>query len=251
MDLESLKAAMEEALKAHQAASTDKALEQAYAVAKKAYEDALAAAEADPDPATTTTPVVDESKLDETTKAYLAKLRKENAGHRTKNKELVSKLSTSEDQKKKILEAAGITVDTETPEEKLKSISAESQQLAFRSAILESAVQNGISKDGLDYFEFLVAKEVQGLAEDEELADEKMAEIVAKVKKSAGGGSANTTVGTGGKGGNPPPPVTDPGEVTLEQFVRMSITEKSALYMKNVDQYEKLYKAAKSQKKLV
>lgn len=260
MDLASLKKAMEAALAASQADASNKDLQKAYAEAKKAYDDAVVAkAEADKkaaggDENDDEDDEVDEEELDEKTKAYLAKLRKENAGHRTKNKELVSKLNVSESQKKKILEAAGIEVDTETPEEKLKSISAESQQLAFRTAILESAVEHGIGKDSLEFYEFLVAKAVEALEEGEELSDEAMEEIISKVKKAGGKGGANTSVGTGadGKGGkNPPDPNKKVGEVTLEKFIRMSITEKSKLYETNLDLYTELTAQARAQRKLV
>ncbi len=249
MDLESLKAAMEAALVASQAASADKDLQKAYAEAKKAYDDAVAKAELeieeDPeDPA--------DPKLDDKTKAHIAKLRKEAAGHRTKAKDLASKLKVSEDQKKAILKAAGIEEDPQDPTETIKQLSVESQQLAFRSAILESAVQHGIGKDGLEFFEFLVAKAVGELEEGEELSDEAMTAIVTKVGQGAGKGSANTSVGTGGKGGKgAPDPKQTPGEVTLAKFIRMTITEKSALYEKNRDLYVSLLAEAKAQKKLV
>lgn len=261
MDLASLKKLMDDALAASQANASDKDLQKAHAEAKKAYDDAVvakaaadkkAAGQADDDDGDQE---VDEEKLDPKLKAYLAKLRKENAGHRTKNKELTSKLTVSESQKKKILEAAGIEVDTETPEEKIKVLSGETQQLAFRTAILESAVEHGIGKDNLEFYEFLVAKEVEKLKEGEELSDEQMEAIIAKVKKAAGGkGGANTSVGTGadGKGGkNPPNPDKNKDGVTLEQFCRMSMMEKSKLYETNLDLYTELTAQARAQRKLV
>lgn len=257
MDLASLKKAMEAALVASQGDASNKDLQRAAAEAKKAYDDAVAedaAQKAAGGGSGDDDQEVDEDELDEKTKAYLAKLRKENAGHRTKNKELISKLSMSETQKKKILEAAGIEVDTETPEEKLKALSGETQQLAFRSAILESAVEHGIGKDSLKFFEFLIADAVEALEEGEELSDEAMAAIITQVKKAGGGKTANTSVGNGdGKGGkNPPNP--NPGaddKVTLEKFIRMSITEKSKLYETNLDLYTELTAQARAQRKLV
>lgn len=250
MTLEELKALMDEALKASQAASSDKKLQTAYETAKAAYEAKLAEAEGDPDPAAEVDP--DETKLDEKTKAYLAKLRKEAAGHRTKAKDLASKLKISEDQKRAVLKAVGIEDESESPEEKLKTLSTESQQLAFRTAILESAVENGIGKDDLGFYEFLVSKAVQALEEGDELSEEQMAEIVAQVGKRGGGkGSANSSVGTGGKGKGAPNPEPKAGDVTLEKFIRMSITEKSKLYETNEDLYLSLMSQAKAQKKLV
>ena len=248
MDLESLKAAMDAALVASQAAATDKKLQAAYAEAKKAYDEALAKSkedvEDDPEDDDPT-----EEKLDEKTKAYLAKLRKENAGHRTKAKDLASQLKISEDQKKAVLKAIGIESDDSKPEDKIKALSVESQQLAFRSAILESAVQHGIGKDDLEFFEFLVAKGVGELEEGEELSEDAMTAIVTKVTK-AGKGKANTSVGTGDGKGKKPAGDKD-GEVTLAKFITMSITEKSKLYTDNVDLYTSLITEAKRQKKLV
>lgn len=260
MDLASLKKLMDEALAASQADASNKDLQKAHAEAKKAYDDAvIAKAEADAAAGTDEDEdddqKVDEEKLDGKTKAYLAKLRKENAGHRTKNKELVSKLGVSEAQKKAILKAAGIEDESESPEEKVKSLTADSQQLAFRTAILESAVEHGIGKDNLEFYEFLVAKAVEGLKEGEELSDEAMEAIITKVKKAAGGkGGANTSVGTGadGKGGKTPPdPNSKTGEITLEKFIRMSVTEKSKLYETNLDLYTTLMAQARAQRKLV
>jgi hypothetical protein len=176
-------------------------------------------------------------------------LRKENAGHRTKAKDLASKLKVSEDQKKAILKAAGIEDESEDPDVTISKLSVESQQLAFRSAILESAVEHGIGKDDLEFFEFLVAKGVGELGEGEELSDEAMTTIVTKVKKGSSK-NANTSVGQG-KGGKAPDPKESTGEVTLARFITMSIAEKSLLYEKNRDLYTALITQAKAQKKLV
>lgn len=250
MTLEELKAAMDAALVASQAASTDKALQVAYAQAKKAYDDAKTESEkeggGDPDPEE-----LDEEKLDAKTKAHIAKIRKEAAGHRVKAKDLASKLTASEEQKKAILKAAGIEVETENPAEQLKVAQSESQQLALRSAILESAVENGIGKDGLDYYEFLISKEMAGLKEGEELSEEQITKVVAKVK-TAGGKAANTSVGNGGGDGKGTPnPNANAGAITLDKFVRMSITEKSKLYQDNLDLYTSLVSEAKAKKMLV
>ncbi len=251
MDLESLKAAYEAALAASQADASNKALEKTAAEAKKAYDDAVTAAEkakgqgsGDPN-----LDEFDETKADEKTKAYLAKLRKENAGHRTKAKELASKLTESEERKKAMLKAAGIEVETEDPAELLEVARAGNEQLAFRSAILESALQNGIGKDDFEFYEFCVAKAVGELQEGDELTDEQMAEIVKRVKTKSAGAAANSSVGAGG-GGNRNPAANDT-TVTLEKFLRMNITEKSALYEKNLDLYKELMAQAKAQRKLI
>lgn len=212
--------------------------------AKKAYETEKAKSD---DPDDDDSAEMDESKLDEKTKRYLAKLRKENANHRSKAKDLKSKLSESEEKRRAILKAAGIEDESDTPEQKLKAREAELEQIAVRQAILELAIQNGVNKDNLEFFEFLVSKEAQKLGEGEELGDEQIAEIVKKVKKSGSKGTANSTV----EGGKNPPPSGGPTEVTLDKFVRMSISEKSLLYEKNRDLYERLVQEAKAKKKLI
>lgn len=243
MDLESLKKAMEDAKALADAKPDDAELKAKFAEAKKAYDEAVEEENSS---------AFDESKADAKTQAYLAKLRKENANHRNKNKDLLTKLSTSEEQKKAILKAAGIETDEQSPEDKLKSLQAESQTLAFRAGILEAAVAQGIGKDDVEYFEFLVAKEAASLQEGEELDDEKMKVIAAKAKRGAGKGAANTSVEGDGKGGsgNPPPPDKG-GSITLEKFISMSMVEKSKLYEVNPTLYSELIAQARAKKKLV
>jgi hypothetical protein len=193
----------------------------------------------------------DESKLDEKTKKYLAKLRKENATHRTKAKDLKSKFEDSEAKRKAILKAAGIDDDTAPPEERLKASEKEKQNLAFRNAILESAVSNGIPNDRLKYYQFLISEAVSELEEGEELSEGKLAEIVSEAKKGGSKGAANSTVGAGGTGNGNPNPSGGEDKITLEKFCSMSILQKSALYEKNRDLYAALVAEAKAKKKLV
>jgi len=254
MDLESLKLAMDEAKAKATASPKDESLQSAFIAAEKAYNDAKAAADADHtgDGGEGDSENLDESKLDEKTKKYLAKLRKENASHRTKSKDYKSKLEESETRRKAILKAAGINDDERSPEEKLAALEAEKQTQAFRSAILESAIQHGITADQVEYYEFLVTKATNALTEGEELSEEKLVEIVSSVKK-AGGKSANSTVGGGdGKGGSGSSPAPGgSGAMTLEKFCSLSIVEKSKLYTDNPSLYEELMKTARAKKKLV
>ena len=248
MTLEELKAAWDAAVAALNAAPKEKALIEAEAAAKAAYEEAKAKADAEPpkddDPD-------DQSKWSpEKTKAYIDKLRKENATHRNKNKELASQLKLSEEQKKGVLKAIGIESDDEKPEEKLKALTSESQQLAFRNAILESAVQHGIPADKVKYYQFLVVEATNELEEGEELSDEKMEEII-KEAKSSSKGSNSTSVGKGGKDGKQPPKPGESGDISLDQFCRMTMIEKSNLYLKQPDTYKALLSEAKAKKRLV
>lgn len=250
MNIEQLKAAMDDALEALKKDPQNAELKTKADEAKAAYE---AAVESEGEGDDQSGESVDESKLDDKTKAYIAKLRKENAKHRTSKKDLKSKLTEAEEKKRAILKAAGIELDDEEdPAEKLKTVQAETQTLSFRNAILESAIQHGVPGDAVDYFSYLVTESVGKLEDGEELSEEMLSEIVAKVKKVSGGGKATTTVGKGGKSsGNAPAPEGKTGDVTLPKFVKMTISEKSDLYTKNRELYESLVKEAKEKKLLV
>ena len=250
MTLEELKALWEKAQADAEAKPDDESLASAAAAAKKAYDDAKSKVDPkeddpeDPDK-------IEEDKLDHKTKAYLAKLRKENASHRTKNKELGSKLQTTEAQKKAILKAAGL-LDEEKPEEKLQAATQHNETLAFRNAVLETAVSHGIPAEKLKYFQFLMADAVEGLGDGEELSDDKLDAIVKECK----GGvvkKANSTVKKFDKDGKE---ITDPtpgdkGEMTLEKFLAMGMIDRSKLYQSHPDVYERFYKEAKAKKKLI
>ncbi len=98
----------------------------------------------------------------------------------------------------------------------------------------------------------MITKAVGALEDGEELSDEDLAEIVAKCK-AQGKTSANSSVkgkGKDGKGKEDPAPGDDK-EISLDQFLRMTITEKSNLYLKQPDVYKQLASEAKAKKKLV
>lgn len=255
MDLESLKAAWDEAQAEADASPNDKGLVKAAADAKAAYEAAKAEAEeGDPSPNPGEDDKIDESKFDDKTKKYLAKLRGENAKHRTSNKDLKSKLNLSETQKKKMLEAAGIVVDDEKPEEKLKTAREQNNTLVFNNAVLETAVAQGVPAEKLKFFRFLMSEAVSELEEGDELDDEKIAEIV-KECKGGKAGKANSTVKKFDKDGKEikaPSPDQNTGDgPSLEEFCSMGPVAKSKLYLKNEAAYTRLYNEAKSKGKFI
>jgi hypothetical protein len=199
MTLEELKAAWDAAKAKFTAEPKNQELKAAAEAAEQAYNEAKAKADAEESEEDESSEE-DDSKWDDSTKAYIKKLRDENAKHRTKNKELNSSVKSERERVKAILKAAGIEDESEKPEEKIKNLSAATDQLAFRNAVLETALKSGITGDEMEYFEFLVTKAVGELEEDEELPEEVMTALVAKVKKTSGKGSANTSVN--GKGGS-------------------------------------------------
>lgn len=255
MELEALRQTMVAAKAKAEADPTNKQLQVEAANAEKAYNDAKAAADAggtggsgdgngDGDQ-------FDETKVDAKTKKYIEDLRKENAKHRTGKKEVQDKLTASEKQKQDILKVLGLAAD-EKPEDKIAKLQTENQSKDFRLSVMESAFSHGIPKDQIDYYEFLLTKEIGALKDGEELAEEKIAEIVGKVKKAQAGSKANSSVNSGdGKGGGGTPPPGDSKTVTLENFLAMSIMEKSKFYIASPDLYEQYMKQAKSQRKLV
>ena len=253
MTPEELKALWEAAKAKADAAPTDKVLATEAVKALKAYDDAVAeAAKAgDPPPVEDKVDGLDESKLDEKTKAYLAKLRGENAKHRLKSKDLTSKLDAEQVRVKSILKAAGIEDPSEKPEEQVKALTSTSENLAFNNAVLEMALEHGIPAGQVKYFKFLVSEAASALGENDELSEEDILKLATEAKKGAApAGKANT--GLGGAGGSvKPPPPEIPGAISLDEFCRMSITEKSVLYTKNVDLYTKLLTEAKAKKRLV
>jgi hypothetical protein len=240
MTLEELLATLEALIAEAAKAPENKELAAKVTEAQAAYDAKKAEEESDPD-------AVDETKLDEKTKAHIAKLRKEAAGHRTKGKDLASRLKASEEKTKAILKAAGIEEEP-NPEEKIKTLSAGNEQLAFRSAILEAAVEHGIPREKLKYFQFLISEAASEIEEGEEIPDDKMTAIVAECKVAK---AANTSVNGGAGGGSGTPTPGGAGSVSLDQFCKMSISEKSDLYLKKPQLYEALVAEAKAKKRLI
>lgn len=179
----------------------------------------------------------------EKAKKLAEKLRKEAASHRTKAKGFETQLAGLNDTVSKLKSALGIEGDdAEKPEDKVKALSSELSQSQSRAAILELAVEHGIGKDGIEYFEFLLGKKLGALPEGEELDDEAIQEIVAKVGTKAGGQGG----GEGKTGLNPkkPKPTSQDDGTTPEQFAQMNTAQKSLIYAKDPATYERLKEAA-------
>jgi hypothetical protein len=188
-----------------------------------------------------------EGKWDDDTKKYVKSLRDEAAKNRTDKKQFRKEL---DDLKAGLSKALGIDNGV-PPEKQIENLKAQTEAQKFRTAILEVALDNDIRKDQVDYFSYLVEKETSKLEEGDELAEEQIQEIVAKVKKagttSANGNGGNTSVDDKNKRPNP-----DGGKgydgMTVEQFARLSITEKSLMYEKNPDKYSAFWKEAQEKR---
>lgn len=170
-------------------------------------------------------------------------LRAENAKYRTGNKSLSERLDKMESGFKTIFGQG--EDDKEAPEEKVKKLSSHAQSLEIKNAMLELAVDNGIGKDQREYFEFLMSKALDTLEEDEELSEEAFEEILGKVKPQGSKGTANSSVDDKGAGKKDPNGQTG---VKLEEFLGMSITQKSKLYSEKPEVYNALMSEARTKK---
>ncbi len=190
-----------------------------------------------------------ESMTPEEYQAEIKRLRKENADRRTTNKTLDEQKKAAEDIMGKMKQALGITDDSSSPEEIAESLKAQNSVLELELGITQLAVQNQIPHDQMEYFSFLFKKRLDGLEEGEELGEEQLTEIIAKVKATGNGGEPKKKASGIGSGGNPPP--DGKGDApTLESFVKMNTGEKSALYMKNPTLYNSLFAEANTKRML-
>lgn len=252
MTLKELKAKLDAAAAELAKKSDDAALVAAHDKAKSEYEAALAAAHEDDD---ADDEDEDENKgkgkkpgkLDLTTlspeaQKLIKDLRKENADSRKKNKEL----SESHVGLKKALVEAGVIEEAdEKPEEKLKTVSQGLANSQTRIAILEATIEHGVSKDDSEYFAYLINKAANELEEGEELAEDEIAEIAKKAKRNQASGSTSVN----GKGGKKDP--DGKAETTLDEFIRMTMGQKSELYTSKPELYAKLMAEARAKRKIV
>ena len=185
----------------------------------------------------------DVSKLPEFAQKMIKTLRGEAAANRTKNKSSEDRLTKLENGLKSAL---GLGDDDQaTPEQQIQDLTAQSQDFAARNAVLEVAIEEGLSRDQSDYFGYLLQKEGDSLEDGQELTEERYAELIKLAKGTgASGESANSSVdddGTPDNSGNA-------GTITPEQFGLMSYGEKVALRQKDEALYNKLFNEARSKK---
>lgn len=166
--------------------------------------------------------------------AEIKRLRTENAKHRTKNKSLEDQMSSMSGSLGKIKQHLGIQDDV-APEQQVEELTAQNEALQMELSIAGLEHAHGISAEQKDYFRFLLSNKFNELKDGEEMTDEQIAEIVQTAKKVGGVQKNSTGLNSNGKdnqGGNP--------QVTVEQFRKMSLMEKSKLYTENQDLYLKL-----------
>lgn len=191
---------------------------------------------------------LDDSEIDKLPKgaqALIKKLRKEAASKRTEANNLKSKNEKYE----KAFKIISGDDDEEEPEVKLGKVQEHAQSLQVKNALLEMAIENGIGPKDRKYFEFLMSEKLEELGEGEELSEEHIAEVVAAAKGKGGGTPANTgTKGDGGSKGGDKKPAGDSDGTTLEQFVGMTVSQKSKLYNEKPEVYNTLMAQARAKK---
>jgi len=201
----------------------------------------------------------------EQTKDYVKKLRKENARYRKERN--ASKTEVAELRKQitgvqnSVAKVLGLKDGEElTPEEQAEALSGQLGAQQFQTAVLEAAYSYGVPPDSRDYFEYLVQKQVAALDEGEEL-DEEALEAIAQKAKGAGKGkrgfSTSITKGAGRQSdddesdddsesdGSDPKPSKGQKGLTAERFAEMGTIEKTNLYSKNPQLFERLMAEAR------
>lgn len=188
----------------------------------------------------------DLSKLDSSVQDYIKELRAENAKTRTERNNLSTRMENFENGFKQMFGDEGEGQEL-TPEQQIESLNTNFQDLSFSNAVMGIAYQNDVPHDKLEYFEFLMNKEVEGLEEGQELSEESLAGLIQKVKGSGFQGEANSSVNEGNAAGKDP---NASGATNLDAFVGMSLQERSELYRKDPNTYNALYKQAREKRLL-
>jgi hypothetical protein len=177
---------------------------------------------------------------------YIKNLRQESAEHRTKNNNLSTRLESIEKGFQKMFGGEGAEQDL-TPEQQIEQLQSGYENLSYQNAVMGIAYENGIPQDNLEYFNFLMEKAVNGLEEGQELEEENLLNIIQKAKGfSQSIDNANTSVDERGQGGDP----NQSTGLTLEGFLGMNVVEKSELYRKQPEIYNK-YMAQAKEKRLL
>lgn len=180
------------------------------------------------------------SDLPQGAQKLIKDLRAENAKHRTSNNNLSTEMEKFKTGLKGLFGEGDDDVD---PAKQLETVTGNYESAVTRNAILELAVENGISgKENLEYFEFLMNKSLSSLKEGEEMTEETLAEIVAQSVPTKG--PANTSTKNDGDNDNGGADDKD-DEVTQEEFNKMGMTQKSLLYRQKPELYKKLLAGAK------
>ena len=177
----------------------------------------------------------------------IKELRKENAERRTKAKELEESLKKTSGEvtsfKSQIAKAFGVEDEQNLkPEDKVAELLKKNEQLEYERGITTLAYKYDIKSDQLKYFEFLVMQATQSLRDGEELPEQALQKIADDVKSVSGTKEKATSTVDGGKEADSNPGAKVDENVSLDDFRGMNIIEKSMLYEKSPETYNKLKK---------
>lgn len=163
---------------------------------------------------------------------YIKDLRSENAKRRKDFNNMSTRMERFEKGFKSMF---GEEEDDIDPETKLDALSGHYESAISENAILRLAVENGISGgENIEYFEFLMNKSLDSLDEGEEMTEEMLNDVISKIQAK---GKANTSFQKSESGNSPR---KGNAEVSQEEFDRMGMVQKSNLYLKNPELYNKL-----------
>ena len=183
-------------------------------------------------------------KFPEEAQKIIKELREENANRRVKNKEIEEKATKMEKQftelQDKLTKVFGGGKETEEkPEELAAKLKKETEKVKNQQRFISLAYENNIKKENIDYFRYLVEQSERTLTDGQELPKQALDDIVKKVN-AVSGSNKNTT----SAGGDPPKGegagTTNVSSVTLDEFKKMSLLERSNLYHSSAEVYNKL-----------
>lgn len=196
----------------------------------------------------------DENLSPEDMKKIIKDLRKENAGHRTKGKSQEDAFKKLNDELGGIKKHLGIKEDQD-PAEQLKELTSKSEALEFELSMQQLARANGIPVEHDDYFRFMIGKKIAAIEaegkEGDELSEQAITEVVTEVQKYTGFKATKPNGNSSGVDDNVKPPAGGGKEaMTPEAFAKLSMAEKSKLYVDNKPEYDRLLASAKNKRLL-
>lgn len=167
--------------------------------------------------------------------AYIRDLRNENKTHRTN---LNNAKTENESFKNRMKAFFGESEDDVPVEEQLETATSAYESMAIESQITNIAYMNGVPPEKLEYFQFKMSKALNELEEGEELTEEDLEAVINECRA----GTQNTMANSSIDSGNRAPSGNANDGISQEEFNRMSVVEKSVLYQKNPDLYNRLQK---------
>jgi hypothetical protein len=175
-------------------------------------------------------------------KAEIKRLRDEAKKHRLKSKGLESELSGVKATLGSLKKALGGEQDEVDPVEALRTVQQQKEQLEVELSISQLERDNDIPKEQSEFFRFLLGKSMNELEEGEELDQDAIDAIKAKLPST--GGSTSST-GLGSKKPGAKPPAAGGTTITVEAFAKMTAAQKSELYTKDAATYNRLFSEAR------